>query len=231
MQDTIEPRHVLELQAKLGGKVNWNKFSPSNIQGVIETPRLSGAHFEEFLRQGGRVSLDYLPIKIAGTYAIKHETGSWEDMTREAPFLAETVDVGHGYGIYGRGFEYIKPRDWQPKGPREIVIFEIRGNEPISQQRLLECFALFDTYPVTVPELLNLLWQERLVLADGKEDGIRMGLVALNAVENNTYKNISNIRITQPDINKFKYKFEPIGGDIEDLGVWDWRHEFVAAKY
>ncbi len=226
MQNIIEPRHVLELQAKLGGQVNWSEFKPTDIQPIIESPRLSGVHFEEFIRQGGRMSLEGIPIKVLKSWTITPgPTLTWETWVR---FAKE--DVGNSTILSGSydgmvlSDTLLKPKNFTMKPKVQVHMLEVTRKEGVLTKRMLELFELLNMYPSTVPEVFTVL--------NSFAPELPKGAVLLNACKNEIYQNVKNMLIeAQEGEQRRRYRFSVIGGDVEDLGCWHDHMYYFATSY
>ncbi len=231
MQNIIEPRHVLELQAKLGGQVRWPKFTLADIQPIIESPVLSGAHFEEFLRNGGRVSLNEIPLRIVEEQTITMSSGAW---TQQVSVVKQVVERGDfleqsSHGGMVRGSTLLAPEHWRQRRQVQMVILEVvpeyaeemYKHAVVERKRVLQLLQLMDMYSSTLPEAIFFLMHQTSAL--------KKPVVILNASRNDTYKNVSDAEFSWTDAGK--YKFGPIGGDVDDPGVCGDHNFYLATRY
>lgn len=221
----VNVKQVLELSSKLFGGVDWDQFKHGEIQELIETRRLSVAHFEEFIRQGGRVPLEDIPVKVSKSWTVLFGNVSWEEMVAEARAfgLRSNIKSSPLYDSYVKVDTLLKPKDLILKPKVQVHLIEISNKErKVLASRMFELFKLLNMYPSTVPEAFA------MINDFGPE--LPKDLVLLNASRKETSGRVNDL-LLQKEAGKNKYHFSVIGGDQDDD---DYLHDhlyYLATSY
>lgn len=220
----VNTKQILELSSKLFGRVVWDNFSAEEIQKLIDSSRLSAVHFEEFIRQGGRMSLEAAPIKVLKSWTITFGPDcTWEDAVRTAK-----EDVGGNSNILSGFYDgmvltdtILKPKNFTMRSKVKVHMFEVTEKEGVSSSRMLELLELSNMYPSTIPEVFAVL--------NSFAPKLPKDTVLINASKNEIHQDVKNMLISQKGLGQ--YEFSVIGGDIEDSGYWCGHLHYFATSY
>ncbi len=228
----VKPAQAINLMGRLGGAVRWGDFEVKDVQKIIETPRLSGRHFEEFMRQGGRMSLENIPICILEERTVGLRSGDWSDQVHYVEQVIETdlLFSRSSHHVLVRGSVLLAPEDWRQRREAKVVVLEIipeyagdiDGHSVVRRYRMLELMELLDLYPSTFPEAVAFFEQVPTT---------HKPVVILNAWKN-IYKEVGDVVFTSKQTaGRPVYEFGPIDGRVNDPEACGGHHYYLATRY
>ena len=156
-------KQALELMFQLGSHVDWNDLHKNRRQQMIDSPRLTGAHFREFLRCGGRMPLNDSPIRCVSSIPTNLHSDSWEAAVSRARYLLGGKSlITSKYPESTMMDNLRKPKGWKPRKEVKILRFEVADDSEgqgrsLEQSRILQLFELENAYSSPAPEVFALL--------------------------------------------------------------------------
>lgn len=170
---------------------------------------LSGAHFREFIRRGGRIPLDWIPLQWIASQSVNIALSAWEEtevLSRE--LIGERPDC-----FCWKDFSSFKPRKpehWKPCSTVEVSLLKLT-DKIVNKERLMDFFNLLSVRPSTIFEAFVAVrgWQDKSVFDKG--------VFVLNA--QTAYSGApDDVSIDPSWLSQKSYHEVAVCGDFEDFG-------------
>ena len=200
---------VMDLMSKLGGQVSWSEYQKRDLQKIIDSVVLSGAHFREFIRRGGRIPLDWVPLEVVASREINVAVGTWEE---SVGLSLDLIGIGPNQFCWNTSsaLKPRKPEYWKPRSTVNVSLLKLT-DKVVHKERLLEFFCLLNVHPSTLLETFVSVrgWEDKNVFDKGV-----FVLDAQSASEGRA----DDIHITPSWIGQKRYHEVSVCGDIDDCG-------------
>lgn len=211
---------VMDLLSKLAGQVSWGEYQKQELQGIIDSVVLSGAHFREFIHRGGRIPLGWIPLEFVASQEINIAIGSWG----ETKALSQRLIGEHpNYFRFQQSINPNKPAYWEPRA--NVIVSLLRLTDSIVHKtRLLEFFSLLNVRSSTFLEAFAAIrgWEDRKVFDQG--------VFLLDAQRSYDGAEAGDVQITPSWLCQEKYHEVVESGDIDDGGCFGNHRYFMVTN-
>lgn len=205
---TVNIGQVMDLLSKLGGQVSWDEYQKQDLQKIIDSAVLSGAHFREFIRRGGRMPLDWIPLQCIASREINIAQGSWEETKTTA---SDLIGIGANQFCWNTNSLLMpcKPEHWKPRSTVIVSLLKLTDGV-VHKERLLDFFNLLNVHPSTFLEAFAAIrgWQDKKVFDKG--------VFVLNA-QCASSGGSDDVSITPSWLTHKRYHEVSVCGDIDDM--------------